>query len=96
MRVTNTTIPQTQYVTVAEVAEDLRVAPMTVYRMIHDGKLQALRLGRRTYRIPAEEYAAYKHQLHADATARQQHATSVPHIPGQTSIPAATDGLSAL
>lgn len=91
-------VARTHYLTVAEVAEDLRVAPMTVYRMIHAGALKAHRLGHRTYRIPASEYADYKQQLEHDATARQQRSTTppVPHIPGQTSLPAATDGLAAL
>lgn len=93
---TNDTFPRTQYLTVAEIAEDLRVAPMTVYRKINDGTLRAIRLGRRTYRIPAEDYAAYKRTLETEATERQQHATSAPVIPGQTMIPAATDGIAAL
>lgn len=93
---TDNTLTRSQYLTVAEVAEDLRVAPMTVYRMIGDGKLKALRLGRRTYRIPSAAYLEYKFGLEAEAEERQQHAVSHPVIPGQTSIPAATDGLCAL
>jgi excisionase family DNA binding protein len=91
--VTDNTIPRTQYLKVSEVAEDLRVAPMTVYRMIHGGTLKAHRLGRRTYRILATDYHRYKAQLETDATAR----TDTPRIPGQLEIlPAATDGLCAL
>lgn len=37
--------------TVAEVAEVLRVSTMTVYRMVHSGELPALRFGR-SYRVP--------------------------------------------
>lgn len=84
---TQDTLPQTQYVTVAEVAEDLRVAPMTVYRMIDKGLIIAIRLGHRTYRIPTASYQAYKEQLHAEATARAA-GTPAP-IPGQTEIPSA-------
>jgi excisionase family DNA binding protein len=85
--VMHATVAQTTYLTVAEVAEDLRVVPMTVYRMIHRGELTAICLGARTYRIPAGEYATYKAKLHADATARTRPAP-VPHIPGQTEISA--------
>lgn len=93
----DTTTRQTTYLTVGEIAEDLRVARMTVYRMIHAGTLRAICLGRRTYRVPVEEYARYRQQLDAEADQRQQRTTSVPHIPGQTSIlPAATDGIAAL
>lgn len=77
---------RSDYLTVAEIAEDLRVVPMTVYRMIHGGQLPAIRIGRRTFRIPAEAYYAYKQQLHAEATARAAGAPA--HIPGQTEIPA--------
>jgi excisionase family DNA binding protein len=37
---------------VAEVAQMLGLAPMTVYRAIHDGRLPATKIGRR-YLIPA-------------------------------------------
>ena len=32
-----------------------RVHPKTVYRWIHDGRLNAFQLGRRTYRVPEPE-----------------------------------------
>lgn len=38
--------------TVAEVADRLRVTPATVRRLIRDGELGALRVGRQ-YRVPA-------------------------------------------
>jgi excisionase family DNA binding protein len=71
---------------VGEVAEELRLSTQTVYRLIQRGQLPALRLGHRTYRIPAEDYAAYKAQLHTDAYTRVREAGAPPHIPGQTSI----------
>ncbi|QBI56865.1 helix-turn-helix domain-containing protein [Streptomonospora litoralis] len=37
--------------TVTEVARMLRLSKMTVYRMIHDGRLPAIRIGR-AYRVP--------------------------------------------
>ena len=40
-----------QFATVAEVATILRVSKMTVYRMIHDGALPAIRVGR-SFRVP--------------------------------------------
>ena len=46
-------------VTVKEVAADLRVARMTVYRLINAGALGAIRVGR-AFRIPEAELAAYK------------------------------------
>ena len=45
--------------TVQEVAADLRVARMTVYRLISRGALGAIRVGR-AFRIPEAELAAYK------------------------------------
>lgn len=77
--------PQTTYLRVAEVAEELRLSPMTVCRLIKGGQLVALRLGHRTYRIPTESYLAYKAKLHTEAN---QRAAGLPaHIPGQTEIP---------
>lgn len=83
---TDTTLPPTQYMTVGEVAEDLRVAKMTVYRMINAGLFPALRIGHRTYRIPAQGYQAYKRQLHQDAEQRAARAGTPDPIPGQTEI----------
>lgn len=44
--------------TAAEVAEDLRVSTMTVYRLIRRGELPAVRVGR-NYRVRAEDLEAY-------------------------------------
>lgn len=40
-----------RFLTVAEVAELMRVSAMTVYRMVQNGELPAIRFGR-SYRIP--------------------------------------------
>lgn len=40
-----------RFLTVAEVAELMRVSAMTVYRMVQSGELPAVRFGR-SYRIP--------------------------------------------
>ena len=40
-----------QFVTVAEVAQLMRVSKMTVYRMIHSGELPAMRVGK-SFRVP--------------------------------------------
>jgi excisionase family DNA binding protein len=48
-----------EYLTVAEVARRLRVTPMTIYTEIHDGRLDAIRVGRKRIRIPVAAYAAY-------------------------------------
>jgi excisionase family DNA binding protein len=42
--------------TVTEVAAMLRVSKMTIYRMVHAGRLPSLRVGQ-SYRIPAEAAA---------------------------------------
>jgi excisionase family DNA binding protein len=46
------------YLTVAEVAEQLRVSNMTVYRLINAGELPAVRVGR-SYRIVEADVDAY-------------------------------------
>lgn len=47
-----------RFITVAEIAEDLHVSKMTVYRLIHRGDLTSIRVGR-TFRVPREEYDKY-------------------------------------
>jgi len=46
-----------RFLTVAEVAEMMRVSSMTVYRLVHAGELPAVRFGR-SYRIPESAVAA--------------------------------------
>ncbi|MDO5496061.1 MAG: helix-turn-helix domain-containing protein [bacterium] len=40
-----------RFLTVAEVADLMRVSKMTVYRMVHSGDLPAVRMGR-SFRVP--------------------------------------------
>ena len=40
-----------RFLTVAEVADMMRVSKMTVYRMVHSGDLPAIRFGR-SFRVP--------------------------------------------
>lgn len=52
--------PQVTWLTVAEVAAELRVSKMTVYRLVHTGELVSSRVGR-SFRINAlavDEYLA--------------------------------------
>jgi len=46
-----------RFLTVAEVAEMMRVSTMTVYRLVHAGELPAIRFGR-SFRIPESAVAA--------------------------------------
>ena len=49
---------RTTFLTVAEVAEMLRVSRMTVYRWIHAGDMPAVRFGR-SFRVPATAVEAF-------------------------------------
>lgn len=42
---------EVRFLTVAEVAEVMRVSKMTVYRLVHSGTLPAVQVGR-SFRIP--------------------------------------------
>lgn len=46
-----------RFLTVAEVADMMRVSTMTVYRLVKSGELPAVRFGR-SYRIPETAVAA--------------------------------------
>lgn len=47
-----------EFLTVAEVAEMLRVSNMTVYRLINAGQLRAVRVGK-SYRLTEEDVDRY-------------------------------------
>ncbi|KGM13539.1 helix-turn-helix domain-containing protein [Cellulomonas bogoriensis] len=47
-----------RYLTVAEVADTMRVSRMTVYRLVHAGELPAVRVGR-SFRVPQDALDAY-------------------------------------
>ncbi len=46
-------LTRTQFLTVAEVAALMRVSKMTVYRLVHNGELPAVRVGR-SFRVHAK------------------------------------------
>jgi excisionase family DNA binding protein len=47
-----------RFLTVAEVAALMRVSKMSVYRLIHNGELEAVRFGR-SFRVPEKAVHAY-------------------------------------
>lgn len=49
-------VQDARFLTVAEVAELMRVSKMTVYRLVHAGELPAIRFGR-SYRVPESAVA---------------------------------------
>ncbi|MEJ1088147.1 helix-turn-helix domain-containing protein [Microbacterium sp. Mu-80] len=49
-------VQDVRFLTVAEVAELMRVSKMTVYRLVHAGELPAIRFGR-SYRVPESAVA---------------------------------------
>ncbi len=55
-----------RFFTVAEVARQLRVSNMTVYRLIKGGQLPAVRVGR-GYRIRDEDVRKYLDERYMDA-----------------------------
>ena len=57
-----------RYLTVAEVAEDMRVSTMTVYRLIKSGELAAVRVGK-SYRIRATDLDTFLDSRYVDTGA---------------------------
>lgn len=47
-----------RFLTVAEVAEVMRVSRMTVYRLLHSGELPGVRVGR-SFRVPQDALERY-------------------------------------
>lgn len=54
-----------RFLTVAEVADIMRVSKMTVYRLVHAGELPAVRFGR-SYRVPESAVSAVVERPIAD------------------------------
>lgn len=55
-----------RFLTVAEVADAMRVSKMTVYRLVHGGTLQAVRVGR-SFRVPAAAVEDYLRDSYVQA-----------------------------
>lgn len=55
---TGNTASGSQFLTVAEVASQMRVSKMTVYRLVHSGELPAVRVGR-SFRVHAKAVHDY-------------------------------------
>lgn len=47
-----------RFLTVAEVADEMRVSRMTVYRLVHSGEIPAVRVGK-SFRVPVEALQHY-------------------------------------
>jgi excisionase family DNA binding protein len=62
----NSTSAMGAFLTVAEVAKQLRVSNMTVYRLIKAGEMRALRIGR-GYRLKEDDVRTYLQQRYMDA-----------------------------
>ena len=59
-------VQDVRFLTVAEVAELMRVSKMTVYRLVHSGELPAIRFGR-SFRVPESAVAEALQRPIADA-----------------------------
>ena len=53
-----TSLSEVRFLTVAEVATIMRVSKMTVYRLVHSGELEAIRVGR-SFRVPEQAVNQY-------------------------------------
>jgi excisionase family DNA binding protein len=51
-------LQEVRFLTVAEVAALMRVSKMTVYRLVHNGDLPAIRVGR-SFRVPEQAVHDY-------------------------------------
>ena len=49
---------EVKFLTVAEVAAAMRVSKMTVYRLVHNAELPAVRVGR-SFRVPEQAVHSY-------------------------------------
>jgi excisionase family DNA binding protein len=71
-----TPLSDVRFLTVAEVALIMRVSKMTVYRLVHTGEIEAIRVGR-SFRIPESAVNQYLRGAFVPVSA-----TSAPPGPG--------------
>lgn len=50
-----------EYLTITEIADELRVSKMTIYRLCHDGLLPCVRVGR-SFRVTRSDLNTYLKQ----------------------------------
>ena len=58
--------PRVRFLTVAEVADVMRISKMTVYRLVHSGEMPAVRVGH-SYRVPQDALEQYHSTSHIEA-----------------------------
>jgi excisionase family DNA binding protein len=59
-------LSEVRFLTVSEVAALMRVSKMTVYRLVHNGELPAVRFGR-SFRVPEDAVHDYLRQSYYSA-----------------------------
>lgn len=59
-------ISDVKFLTIAEVATTMRVSKMTVYRLVHNGELPAVRVGR-SFRVTEKDVNEYLQKSFFDA-----------------------------
>lgn len=59
-------ISDVKFLTIAEVAATMRVSKMTVYRLVHNGDLPAVRVGR-SFRVTEKDVNEYLQKSFFDA-----------------------------
>ncbi|GAA4684271.1 helix-turn-helix domain-containing protein [Nocardioides nanhaiensis] len=59
-------LSEATFLTIAEVAAMMRVSKMTVYRLVHNGDLPALRVGR-SFRVREKDVDVYLQRSYFDA-----------------------------
>ena len=58
MAADTTPLSDVRFLTVSEVATIMRVSKMSVYRLVHSGELEAIRVGR-SFRVPEAAVNSY-------------------------------------
>ncbi len=57
---------EVRFLTVAEVAAIMRVSKMTVYRLVHEGAIASVKVGR-SYRVPENAVDSYLERAYTEA-----------------------------
>jgi excisionase family DNA binding protein len=81
-----------QFVSPADVAQELDVSAATVLRMIHRGELPAIRVSQRIYRIPSATFEMFKAgTLRAEAAAPLRHVKRQPRLGEGETLPSSRE-----
>jgi excisionase family DNA binding protein len=84
-----------EYLTISELAKELRVSVATIRRLIHSGKLQVFRVGSQQIRISRDQVQAYLDHCQPKKPESTDHLAAVTPLTSKTATRSLVNGRSS-